>query len=222
MIYKVTMRDNRYPERAVHFGNRGVTLIELLVVMAVISILVGFGVWGLRAAQEAQSKALAKAQVNMIAAALDQFKSELGFYPPMAGDFTFDAKGAIALLFNGAVVTKDASGNITGLTVASSPTVATHGPYLDIKGFSVTPKDSFPITDVTDPWGNPFQYGRDDKAVSSEGVPVAMPAHNAQTQFQGYMVFSWGPRGEYKAALRNPLGISNATQYVEQFCIHPD
>lgn len=208
----VQIEQNRFPR------NRGVTLIELLMVMAVISLLVGFGVWGLRSAQDAQSRALAKSQVTMIAAALEQFKSEVGSYPPTGGV----DKSGLTMLFNGVTV-NSSTGAITEVT---DPTNAQYGPWLDPQGFSVEMNSSkTEVTKITDPWGNEFLYGRDDQPLSSLGIPAAMPVASSQTQqFMGYRLFSWGAMGKYAntAAFRNPKGVNNALEYVERFGIHPE
>lgn len=198
--------------------NRGVTLIELLMVMAVISLLVGFGVWGLRSAQDAQSRALAKSQVSMIAAAIEQFKSEVGFYPPGNG-----AGEAFLWLFNG--VTGEGASTVR----ASNPASATKGPWLDPKGFSVEPNDgTFPITKVTDPWGVEFVYG---KAVrGTEGVtgtptladPVAPVGEaNNQGQFDSFVIFSWGSMGKASNVV-SLSGAGNVANYIKQFAIHAE
>lgn len=199
-------------------GQRGVTLIELLVVMAIISLLVGFGVWGLRAAQDAQSRALAKSQVTMIAAAVQQFKSELGFYPPG------DGKGEGFLwLFNGVTVTRDSNGNITAVTRATNPGVAHLGPWLDTKGFSVEPSNgTFPVTKATDPWGNEFVYGRAIRTSPTASAPVDVVREwNVQGEFESYVVFSWGPLGNASTVI-STSGAGSWLNYINRFGVHAE
>ena len=65
-----------------HNRRRGFTLIELLIVIAILGILVGLLAWGVSAARTAILKRAQKFEIEMIAQAIEQYRTKYGDYPP--------------------------------------------------------------------------------------------------------------------------------------------
>ncbi|MFM1769228.1 MAG: Type secretion system protein precursor [Verrucomicrobiota bacterium] len=63
-------------------ARRGFTLIELLVVIAIIGILAGLITYLLPGVKEKQIRGRARAELNLISAAIKNYKVKKGFYPP--------------------------------------------------------------------------------------------------------------------------------------------
>ena len=63
-------------------GNAGFTLIELMAVITIIVILAGLVVGGMGFVNERQAKERAKVQLALIAKALEEYKLDMGTYPP--------------------------------------------------------------------------------------------------------------------------------------------
>ncbi len=61
---------------------RGFTLIELLTVIAIITILASLALGGIQVARKRARIAGTRAEVNHLAASVDQFYDDFGFYPP--------------------------------------------------------------------------------------------------------------------------------------------
>jgi prepilin-type N-terminal cleavage/methylation domain-containing protein len=72
-------------------ATRGFTLIELLVVISIIAILAGLLLTAGVGVQRNAAKKRAKAELVMVAIAIDSYKSKLGFYPPdNAGNYSLN------------------------------------------------------------------------------------------------------------------------------------
>jgi prepilin-type N-terminal cleavage/methylation domain-containing protein len=70
-------------------AHRGFTLIELLVVIAIIAILAGLLLTAMPGLQQNAMKKRAKAELQLVAIAIDSYKSKLGYYPPdNAGNYS--------------------------------------------------------------------------------------------------------------------------------------
>jgi general secretion pathway protein G len=73
-------------------GNRsGFTLLELLVVMVILGILAGLGVGAYRLARRSAKEAQAKADIELLRNALEEYRVEYGAYPADSGQTTFEA-----------------------------------------------------------------------------------------------------------------------------------
>ncbi|MEI6892887.1 MAG: type II secretion system protein GspG [Pontiella sp.] len=60
---------------------RGFSLIELLVVLLIVGILFGLGVGGYRLARRAAREGRAKAEIELLQTALEEYRVEYGVYP---------------------------------------------------------------------------------------------------------------------------------------------
>lgn len=166
----------------------GFTLIELLMVITIIAILSGISFGIFQGVKNAQSRAKAKAELSVLAQAVEQFKSQNGDYP-----WTNDVEGDD----HGVVLTKSLLGWKQFVTVLSVTTfqdkttaeVPSSGPksFVDLGKFYY--EGSLPATSSTkptnlviiDPWGNPYVYEYKESA-SWENF--------------GYVLYSMGPDGE--------------------------
>lgn len=186
----------------------GFTLIELLMVIAVILILAGITFGISRGVQNAQARAKAKAELSMIAQALEQFKLTYGDYPWIAGDPTEDANA-------------DANGNalleaLTGWKVLSASggtpelqdVAADDGPKQSfIDPTKLTTNTDYPSGKPSnirflDPWGKPYAY------------VYGKTAGGGTWQNFGYILFSLGADGEHeRTGFEAATGIIDPATY---------
>lgn len=129
---------------------RGFTLVEVLVTLSVIVILVSifFGIQ--RGVYSAQSQAKARAEMAIIASALETFKSRYGDYPWTEGinQETFLFNILSGQLYLGRPP-DDPDGPI-GMYAAN------RRPLTDVGALTTQPAGT--PTRIVDPWGNPYQY----------------------------------------------------------------
>ncbi|MDH3982272.1 MAG: prepilin-type N-terminal cleavage/methylation domain-containing protein, partial [Kiritimatiellaceae bacterium] len=62
-------------------GKRGFTILELLAVMAIISVLIGLGFQGYTFSRRQAKESQARADLEKLRTALDEFRVEFGRYP---------------------------------------------------------------------------------------------------------------------------------------------
>lgn len=65
---------------------RAFTIIELIVSIAIIALLLGIAVFGVRTLQKSARGTVAQTMVNQIAAGIDRFEDSVGFLPPLVKD----------------------------------------------------------------------------------------------------------------------------------------
>ncbi|MFT4901093.1 MAG: general secretion pathway protein G [Lentimonas sp.] len=179
-------------------AQRGFTLIELLMVIAILAILSGLSFGVFQGIQSAQNRAQAKAELSVLAQALELFKSANGDYP-ITNDVENDD--------NGVVLSKSLLG--WKEFVAGSPpkfkdktNVPSSGPksYIDLGTFftsgtmpeSINKKPTNLI--LLDPWGNPYVY--------------AYKESSAWSNF-GYVLYSAGTDGVHESVSAD--GVMTAT-----------
>ena len=157
---------------------RGFTLIELLMVIAVIGILASITFGISKGVQSAQNRTRAKAELAVIAQALEQFKSRNGDYPWATGNPT-DQNDNAEILFQALVGWKEFTGSGPGVLLETKTDVPTNGPdpLVDISKLSYArisdlspdgpPEVMNPPVNMAaipndlvfvDPWGEPYVY----------------------------------------------------------------
>lgn len=146
----------------------GFTLIELILVIAVIMVLSGITFGIARGVQNAQARAAAKAELAVIAQALEGYKSTHGDYP-WAADSEALAKALMGwMAFSG-------SGSSMTFVTVNSADVPTSGPKnfidptkLDYSGSLPDAANEEPGSGAfLDPWGNPYVYKYKTSAADS-------------------------------------------------------
>jgi prepilin-type N-terminal cleavage/methylation domain-containing protein len=198
-------------------SNRGFTLIELLVVIAIIMVLAGITFGISRGVQNAQARTRAKAELAVIAQALETFKSKFGDYPWVGNpDVSVPANrnnsshGLMKTLVGWQAVdgTQDGGTNSLGKKF-------THGEsVLDVSKLSLSL--DWPVVDpeaspsgttyFTDPWGNAYVYIYKDPSSHQLGSSIG-PWENF-----GYILFSIGADGQASSAgLEESTGVMNSS-----------
>jgi prepilin-type N-terminal cleavage/methylation domain-containing protein len=184
-------------------GRAAFTLIELMAVITIIVILAGIVVGGLGYVNEKQAREKAKVQIGLLSKALEEYKLDMGTYPPTAnkpGTFTSKATNTsaelyIALFYEGYDYAKQGSPAVWTKRVGTvdvpkatriylpelDPTNSKQGWVDPVTG---TPPASTPIKD---PWGNQYGYRT---ATDSDGTA------NADTQNPDFDLWSIGKDGK--------------------------
>lgn len=168
-------------------SKRGFTLIELLVVIAIILVLAGITFGISRGVQNAQARTRAKAELAVIAQALEGFKSTYGDYPWVSGDpeSTANAEKLLLALTGFAVLERNTEGEVTLVNVDSG---GARKSFVDPTKLSLSkdfgnPTAADALTEVyfMDPWGNSYAY------------VYAKSSSSSTWQNFGYVLFSRGP-----------------------------
>ncbi|VGO15904.1 Type II secretion system protein G [Pontiella desulfatans] len=75
-------------ERGLGASRKGFTILELLAVMAIIAVLAGIGATGMRLARRQAKESRAKADIETLRNALNEYRVEFGFYPEADDTFS--------------------------------------------------------------------------------------------------------------------------------------
>jgi prepilin-type N-terminal cleavage/methylation domain-containing protein len=187
----------------------GFTLLELIVVTAIIVTLAAFAAGGISGARQRAAMARGKAELALLAQALEDYKRHYGDYPQtgsagQAGAVVTAPIGttqAQALLFNA----------LTGVYGPANFSTRINGPVLlEVAKFSAeqaltaatfaVPAGSPPAKPVVancllDPWGNRYLYFyRRQAPAGTSGAPPANP-----WLASGFVLYSAGPDGQHTA-----------------------
>lgn len=130
-------------KKRIHIFSQGFTLIELVVVMAIIGILLSGAFFVYIRIIERSRINQAVSDVQKIARAVEEYHTDMGFYPP---DTTSSDPGFIRYRSVGCNSTTCPRG-YNPSTPATPPPSAYNGPYLDI-----------PSWPIETPWGGAYDY----------------------------------------------------------------
>jgi prepilin-type N-terminal cleavage/methylation domain-containing protein len=181
-------------------GKAAFTLIELMAVITIIVILAGLVVGGMGFVSERQAKEKAKVQIALLSKALEEYKLDMGSYPPTvdkpnvaspAGTGTSAVSLYDALFYDGYDYGKQATPPTTW-TKAVKIYLADLDPTSTKQGWVTTSTTTVGKSlTVSDPWGNQYCYRT---AVDSTGKA------NASTQNPDFDLWSMGKDGKSKPA----------------------
>jgi prepilin-type N-terminal cleavage/methylation domain-containing protein len=199
----------------------GFTLIELLAVIAIIAILSGIAIGTIQGMQSRAAAGRAKAELAVMATALEEFKRTYGDYPQL-GDFNQAPLVPTSITTGPGTATAQAR-LFNCLTGVFGPVLFTTndrlaGPMLldssrlTLAGSLATtfqvltsnppnrPFKSEQNVSVLDPWGHPYLY-----YYKRASAPAAWRA-------PGYVLYSAGPDGAQTLPINQNSGLFNTTQ----------
>ncbi len=112
----------------------GFTLIELLVVIAIMGVLAAFTIPVLHAVKATQYKKVARAELEQLQTALENYKAKYGAYPPSNknpanGNYDPMIMNQLYYELSGVTSERDASGKVTRFTTLDGATTITAGDY---------------------------------------------------------------------------------------------
>ena len=199
-------------------GRPAFTLIELMAVITIIVILAGLVVGGLGYVNERQARSKAQVQIALLSKALEEYKLDMGQYPPTGDKKTnlttkagTDTSSILyqALFYEGYDYAKKGSPT-TWVDKATRIYLPELNPVASNQGWTTKPTGTNPpppaTSTVVDPWGNEYCYRTEfAKPNATTGVATA----NTGTQNPGFDLWSMGKDGKSNAA--NPSMTSPAT-----------
>ena len=176
----------------------GFTLVELLTVIAVIALLASISFGISRGVQNAQARAKVKAELAVMAQALEQFKSTYGDYPRIeTTSVTENAEELLRSLLGYRVLEQNDAGDIE-----MSDVTPARKSFLnpDKVGTSAdVPVDAPPTSEYfIDPWENPYVY-------------IYNRTDGGSWDNFGYVLFSSGPDGSENVSGVDTDGLMDAT-----------
>ncbi|MGL4399188.1 MAG: type II secretion system protein GspG [Luteolibacter sp.] len=166
-------------------GKPAFTLIELMAVITIIVILAGLVVGGLGFVTERQAKEKARVQIALLSKALEDYKLDMGTYPP-TNDISTVSKGAgsntSAMLYNALFYEGFEYAKTPGRPDATPPKATKIylqdlDPLSTKQGWVVTQAtgDPKPSLVITDPWGNQYCYRTAVKAAGTANPATQNP-----------------------------------------------
>lgn len=178
--------------KVVSHKSKGFTLIELLMVFGVIGILAAITFGISKGVQDSQGRAKAKAELAVIAQALESFKNTHGDYPHAGADVDSSA-GELFLALTGWKKYDSGTSQFVDKTTAEVP-VAGPKPFIDISKLNyidtgdpdvfnpeITTNTKPENFQLLDPWENPYRYYYKQSATDSNWENF------------GYIIYSAGP-----------------------------
>lgn len=195
-------------------GRAAFTLIELMAVITIIVILAGLVVGGMGFVSERQAKEKAKVQVQLLAKGIEEYKLDMGMYPPTTDKSSASSPNGtgttadlyISLFYEGydyADKTKNGGSaptswtkTVGGVTVPKAtkiylteldPTTTKQGWVDPVTGTGAKPPTS---TTIKDPWGNQYCY----RTATNAGGTA-----NSSTQNPDFDLWSMGKDGKTRA-----------------------
>lgn len=180
-------------------GKAAFTLIEVMAVITIIIILAGLVISGMGFVKDRQAKSKAQVQIALLSKALEEYKLDMGTYPPTADKSTASAPngtGTSSILFNYLYWDSDNDAAGVGSDDDQKIYLSDLDPVTSKQGWTTKPAGS--STAIVDPWGNQYCYRT---ATDSTGNA------NTATQNPDFDLWSMGKDGKTKPA--NPDDATN-------------
>lgn len=177
-------------------GKAAFTLIEVMAVITIIVILAGLVVGGMGFVSERQAKEKAKVQMALLSKALEEYKLDMGTYPPTA-DLAVTGALTTSKSYNSGTLFKalfwDSDNDSAGVPVDLDQRIylADLDPVTSKQGWTTAPASD--KTKILDPWGNEYMYR------TATGIPNAttgVAAANNSTQNPDFDLWSAGKNGK--------------------------
>lgn len=199
----------------------GFTIIELLTVIAIIGILMSIAVTVGRGIQERAKIARAKAEMAVLAAALEQYKAHYGDYPwtlaPPLGTVGDTSKwDGGSVLFNAVAGVLRPTGDVVR-DADGQPVLGRV--FVELSKFELWSTDEALIPDpanpapvvnwFNDPWGNWYYYHY------RRGAPGSAAGDDWQSP--GFLLYSHGPDGACNIGLPDQPGTPANTGLLRDF-----
>lgn len=159
---------------------RGFTLVEMLAVIAIIVILAALVIGGMGYVRDKQARSQAKVQVDLLSAALEEYKLDKGSFPSGANGGKNDTK----LLYRALYWDSDENGSGADADDQQKVYLSELDPNNNKQGWTEGDKSNVILID---PWGNEFHY-RSGKM--ENGDP------NTQAVNPDFDLWSSGPDGK--------------------------
>ncbi len=183
-------------------GRSGFTLIELLAVITIIVILASLVVGGMGYVNEKQARSKAQAQTALLSKALEEYKLEMGFYPPTANKTSASGTTGtgtssvlyVKLFYEGYDYIKNPNRPDSTPAKATRIYLAELDPTTTKQGWVDTVTTVPLSTTVKDPWGNEYCY-RTAFNINGSGVSTA----NTGTMNPDFDLWSMGKDGATNA-----------------------
>ncbi len=179
-------------------GKAAFTLIELMAVITIIVILAGLVIGGMGFVTERQAKEKARVQIALLSKAIEEYKLDMGTYPPTADKSTASAPngtGTSSILFNYLYWDSDNDAAGVGSDDDQKIYLSDLDPVTSKQGWTTKPVGSSTV--IVDPWGNQYCY-RTATGVSNDTAGTAAP--NTSTQNPDFDLWSMGKDGKTKPA----------------------
>lgn len=151
------MRYTHMMNLCIQTNRRGFTLIEMMTVIVIIIILAGITVAGMSFVNDKQATALAKVQIGLLSAAIEQYKADNGNYPgelensPLDGDISEELYNA--LFHEGWDSKTNGDGSIPIYLKELDPRSGKQT-LVQKTSTNIPPLN----LEIIDPWGRPYLY----------------------------------------------------------------
>ena len=151
------MLTSKYPQK-----RKGFTLIEILIVVAILGLLMGITTQMLSSVSQSQGKARAKADMAVIATAIEAFASQYGGYPRLNTAKKESDAGSLYKCLIGKMVLRVNDNKISMDDVSTQ-----RKGFIDVMKFRIvdpSDKDSQTVDHMkegvylADPWNEPYMY----------------------------------------------------------------
>lgn len=203
-------------------GKAAFTLIELMAVITIIVILAGLVVGGLGYVTDKQAKSKASVQIALISKALEEYKLDMGSYPPTADKSTATAPTGTAtsavslynaLFYDGFDYGRQAPPPATW-TKATRIYLADLDPTSTKQGWVTNSATVTASLAVLDPWGNQYCY-RSAMGVPAVGTGISTP--NSSTINPDFDLWSMGKDGKSKPGGTSAADIKSNADDIKNF-----